>query len=163
MIELEGVRFSYADQRLALESVDVAFEAGLTMLVGRNGCGKSTLLKVAAGVERPDDGQVLIHGTDPWKEEVKARQGLAYVPEQPDLTPYATVAEIVGLVARLRGQPQQAGERALESVGLGDLHRRSVRELSLGERRRAVLAAAMVGPVTTALLDEPLVAMDRNG
>ena len=51
--------------------------------------------------------------------------------------------------------------RALSTVGLDGLGDRSVRELSMGQRRRAVLAAAFIGEPTTLLLDEPLEAMDR--
>ena len=91
-----------------------------------------------------------------------ARRGLAYVPEQPDLTPYATVREILDLVCRLRGEPRERGREALERVGLANLAHRSVRELSMGQRRRAVLAAAFVGTPRHVLLDEPLEAMDRG-
>src|SRR6476646_7491806 len=113
------------------------------------------------GVEQPTAGSVCVDGHDLWREEVAARAALAYVPEHPDLTPYATVGEVLGLVCRLRGRPVDDGVLALEAVGLGDLGDRSVRELSMGQRRRAVLAAAFIGEPTTLLLDEPLEAMDR--
>ena len=128
-----------------LAGVDLEISPGLTLLLGPNGCGKSTLLKLAAGIERPDSGRVEIDGHDLWIDEVAARRGLAYVPEQPDLTPYATVREILDLVCRLRGEPARARREALERVGLGKLAHRSVRELSMGQRRRAVLAAALRG------------------
>ena len=83
------------------------------MLLGPNGCGKSTLLKLAAGV-RCLIGRIFVAGCDIWKEEVKARTGLVYLPEQPDLTPYATIREILDLVCRLRGEPRASGERALQ-------------------------------------------------
>jgi len=96
-----------------------------------------------------------------WRDEIAARTALAYVPEHPDLTPYATVGEVLGLVCRLRGRPVDDGERALTTVGLEGLGDRSVRELSMGQRRRAVLAAAFIGEPSNLLLDEPLEAMDR--
>jgi viologen exporter family transport system ATP-binding protein len=68
---------------------------------------------------------------------------------------------VLGLVCRLRGRPVEDGARALATVGLDTLGDRSIRELSMGQRRRAVLAAAFVGEPTTLLLDEPLEAMDR--
>jgi ABC-2 type transport system ATP-binding protein len=91
------------------------FAPGLTLLLGENGAGKSTLLRVAAGVERPDAGTVTIGGHDLWVEEVEARSLLAYVPDEPDLVPYATVREILLLVARLRRKPDGDADRALES------------------------------------------------
>ena len=165
MIQLHQASFSYRNDRDAepvLAGVDLTISPGLTLLLGPNGCGKSTLLKLAVGIERPDAGRIEIDGQDLWVDEAAARRGLAYLPEQPDLTPYATVREILALVCRLRGEPRERGREALERVGLGTLTHRSVRELSMGQRRRAVLAAALVGTPRHALLDEPLEAMDRG-
>ena len=162
MIRLDKVSFSYRDAEPVLTDVTVEIPSGLTLLLGRNGCGKSTLLKMAAGVERPDRGRVEVDGQDLWVQEEEARRTLAYVPEQPDLTPYATVREILGLVCRLRGEPVRAAEDAISLVGLDGLAHRSVRELSMGQRRRAVLAAARIGTPGHLLLDEPLEAMDRG-
>jgi ABC-type multidrug transport system ATPase subunit len=162
VIRMAGVAFAYGPGEPVLAAVDAVLGPGLTLLLGPNGCGKSTLLKIAAGVEMPDRGRVEVDGHDLWTAEVAARQSLAYVPEQPDLTPYATVREILGLVCRLRGEPRAAGDAALARVGLAALAHRSVRELSMGQRRRAVLAAAFVGRPGHVLLDEPLEAMDRG-
>ena len=162
MIRCHGASYSYGKGEPVLAEVDLEISSGLTLLLGPNGCGKSTLLKLAAGIERPDTGRIEIDGHDLWVEEAAARRGLAYVPEQPDLTPYATVREILDLVCRLRGEPRERGREALEQVGLGQLAHRSVRELSMGQRRRAVLAAALVGTPSHVLLDEPLEALDRG-
>jgi ABC-type multidrug transport system ATPase subunit len=162
MIRFQQASFAYRESEPVLSGVDLEISPGLTLLLGPNGCGKSTLLKMAAGIERPDSGRVEIDGRDLWTDEAAARRGLAYLPEQPDLTPYATVREVLDLVCRLRGEPVARGMEALERVGLGKLTHRSVRELSMGQRRRAVLAAALVGTPTHALLDEPLEAMDRG-
>ncbi|HEX3125746.1 MAG TPA: ABC transporter ATP-binding protein [Thermoanaerobaculia bacterium] len=162
MIRFENVSFSYRETEPVLSGVHLEIPPGLTLLLGRNGCGKSTLLKMAAGVERPDHGRVEVDGRDLWVDEEEARRTLAYVPEQPDLTPYATVREILGLVCRLRVEPGSAADTALTLVGLDNLAHRSVRELSMGQRRRAVLAAARIGAPSHLLLDEPLEAMDRG-
>jgi ABC-2 type transport system ATP-binding protein len=162
MIRFERVSFAYCAAEPVLADVDVEVASGLTLLLGPNGCGKSTVLKLASGVERPDAGRIEIDGHDLWRDEVAARRGLAYVSEQPDLTPYATVREILLLVCRLRGEPRQRVDEALELVRLTGLAHRSVRELSMGQRRRAVLAAARIGTPRHVLLDEPLEAMDRG-
>ena len=161
MIALRNVRFTYgpAGDALTCEQLDVP--AGVTLLLGPNGAGKSTLLKVIAGVEQPTTGQVEINGHDLWRDESASRATLAYVPEHPDLIPYATVGEVLGLVCRMRGRPVADGQHALATVGLDGLGDRSVRELSMGQRRRAVLAAAFIGEPQTLLLDEPLESMDR--
>ena len=164
MIRFSGVSFGYRPGQPVLAEVDLALAPGLTLVVGRNGCGKSTLLKLAAGIDPPDAGRIEIDGHDLWRAEVAARAGLAYVPEHPDLTPYATIAEILALVCDLRGAPRASAAAALAFSGLdGGLAGRSVRELSMGQRRKAVLAAARIGNPRQLLLDEPLEAMDRAG
>jgi len=162
MIRFQNVSFSYDKDVPVLIGVDLEFQPGLTMLLGPNGCGKSTLLKLASGVEKPDTGSISIDSYDLWQDEVEARQSLAYVPEQPDLTPYATIREILNLVCRLRSESSEKGADALEFFGLRDLASRTVRELSLGQRRRAVFAAALIGTPRFILLDEPLEGMDRK-
>jgi len=162
MIRFQNVSFSYEKDAPVLFGVDLEFQPGLTMLLGPNGCGKSTLLKLASGVEKPDTGQITIEGHDLWQDEIKARQSLAYVPEQPDLTPYATIREILNLVCRLRSESLEKGMEALEFFALRDQASRTVRELSLGQRRRAVFAAALIGTPRYILLDEPLEGMDRK-
>lgn len=172
-IGVEGVRFRYrrsapwpfrgrAGAPVALECASLAIPPGLTLLLGPNGSGKSTLLKLLAGIEMPETGTVTIDGLDLWREEREARLRLAYVPEQPDLSPYATLGEVLRLVAALRGEPASRGAEALARVGLGELTARSIRELSMGQRRRAMLAALLVGETTTLLLDEPLETLDRG-
>ncbi len=162
MIRFQNVSFAYEKSAAVLSGIDQEFQPGLTMLLGPNGCGKSTLLKLASGVEKPDTGHITIDGYDLWQDEVKARKALAYVPEQPDLTPYATIREILNLVCRLRNEPLEKGMDALDFFDLRDQASRTVRELSLGQRRRAVFAAALIGTPKYILLDEPLEGMDRK-
>jgi ABC-2 type transport system ATP-binding protein len=162
MIVLDGVCFGYTRDREILSGIDLELGSGLSLLVGPNGCGKSTLLKIVAGVEMPWQGKVTVAGHDLWRREVAARSHLAYLPEHPDLTPYATVSEILGLVCGLRGEPAATADQALRWVGLGDLGDRTVRELSKGQRRRATLAGARIGSPRYLLLDEPLEGMDRG-
>jgi ABC-type multidrug transport system ATPase subunit len=162
MMVFESVTFGYEPERAVVRQASFALSPGLTLLVGPNGCGKSTLLKLAAGVERPDAGRILVDGADLWREEAKARRGLAYLPEFPDITPFAALRDVLRLVCRLRGEPVTAGDRALETFGLAEEAGRSVRELSSGQRKRALFAAAFVGRPAHILLDEPLDALDRQ-
>jgi ABC-type multidrug transport system ATPase subunit len=162
VIRFKNVTFGYEKDVPVIDSIDLELSSGLTLLLGPNGCGKSTLLKLASGVEKPDSGQITIDGRDLWRDEVSARRNLSYLPEQPDLTPYATLREIINLVCRLREEPLRTGEEALKFFGLHSAAHRTVRELSLGQRRRAVFAACLIGTPKYILLDEPLEGMDRS-
>ena len=162
MIRFQNVSFWYKKDEPILSEINLEFQPGLTMLLGPNGCGKSTLLKLAAGVEKPDAGTISVDSHDLWSEEIEARKNLAFVSEQPDLTPYATLKEILNLVCRLRHESLDKGREALEFFDLERLASRTVRELSLGQRRRAVFAAALIGKPSHLLLDEPLEGMDRK-
>jgi ABC-2 type transport system ATP-binding protein len=162
MIRFEGVQFSYVADRPALSIARLTIDAGLTLVVGPNGAGKSTMLRLIAGVERPTSGTVLVNGHDLWKDEVAARRGLAYVPEHPEMTPYATIGDTALLVAGLRGvDPLQAVD-ALHRAGVLGVAHRTVRELSMGQRRRALLATALIGDARILILDEPLETMDQE-
>ena len=162
MMVFENVTFGYEPGRPVVRKASFTLTPGLTLLLGPNGCGKSTLLKLAAGVERPDEGRVLVDGADLWKDEATARRGLAYLPEFPDITPYASLRDVIRLVCRLRREPVRAGDCALQTFGLEGESGRSVRELSSGQRKRALFAAAIVGRPAHLLLDEPLDALDRQ-
>ena len=161
MISFKNVSFSYDDKEFILDNITFQFQPGLTLLTGPNGCGKSTLLKLAAGIEKPDSGNISINGHDLWIQEVAARQSLAYLPEHPDLTPYAAIRDILKLVWRLRGRPDEGIIPALEFFDLESMANRSVRKLSKGQRRRAVFAALLIGNPEYLLLDEPLEGLDR--
>jgi ABC-type multidrug transport system ATPase subunit len=162
LIQFENVSFSYDGRVRVIDGAEGTLGPGLTLCLGLNGCGKSTLLKLAAGVEYPDSGRILVGDRDLWTDEVAARRNLAYFPEHPDLTPYATINDILRLVCRLRGEEPGRAAEALEAVGLGGLAGRSVRELSLGQRRRALFASILIGRPDQVLLDEPLEAMDNR-
>lgn len=162
MICLNEVSFGYRAGEPVLKNLNLQIPRGLTLVVGPNGAGKSTFLKLVAGIERPDRGTVIVEGSDLWREEETARFSLAYVPEHPDLTPYATILDVLRLVCRLRRQPTGLALEVLDRAGLRGLGRRSIRELSMGQKRRAVLAAAWIGEPRILVLDEPLEAMDRT-
>lgn len=160
MIELRGVEFGYDPDRATLDVPSLQIERGVTLVVGSNGSGKSTLLRLIAGVEQPRRGTITIDSHDLWRDEVGARRELAYVPETPELTPYATLLDVVQLVASLRDAPLASVVGALDRVGLFDLANRTVRELSMGQRRRAMLATALIGEPRVVILDEPLETLD---
>jgi ABC-type multidrug transport system ATPase subunit len=161
MISLRNVRFRYVPSVPVIDLVELDLHPGLTLVLGPNGCGKSTLMKIMAGVEKPDEGHVSVNGVDLWVREVQARQLITYVPEHPDITPYANIEEVLLLVCRLRGVPLERAEEVARRAGIHAYRKHSIRELSQGQRRRVLIAAAWIGSPQILVLDEPLEAMDR--
>jgi ABC-2 type transport system ATP-binding protein len=149
-------RFGSVD---ALRELDLVCSPGsMTCLIGPNGAGKSTALALAAGLLRPSAGRVLVGGHEVRLEAPPV--SLGYLPQHSAFHPLLTVAEIVGLVASLRGADDTARRQALEVSGLDTLVGRRSGELSGGSRRRLGLLAALLGSPRLLLLDEPFVGLD---
>jgi ABC-2 type transport system ATP-binding protein len=162
MIELRDVVFAYDEKREALRIPSLDIEPGVTLVVGANGAGKSTLLRLIAGIDTPAVGSITIDGYDLWRDERTARSRLAFVPEYPELTPYARVVDALQLVAALRGVPATMVVDALARVGLLEAGGRTIREMSMGQRRRVMLATAMIATPPVVILDEPLETLDAE-
>jgi len=170
LIRATGVSFSYGRRRV-LEDVDLEVRAGeFVALVGPNGSGKSTLLRVLLGSLEPSAGVVRLFGLPPDRFADRARVG--YVPQRPvlDSEVPATVEEIVtaGRLARRgwwrllhREDHVQVGH-ALASVGLGDLAKRPLNELSAGQQQRAFIARAFASEPDLLVLDEPIAGVDAE-
>ena len=126
-------------------------------LVGANGAGKSTILAIVAGVLAPDQGWVSIDGATSG-----ARRKLGYVPEAADPPGHLTAGELLALVAGLRrSSPLDPAVRA--RLGLDALAAHRIDRMSLGQRRRACLGAALVGDPPALVLDEPDNGLDTDG
>jgi len=158
---LEGV-VRWIGAREVLAGVDLAIEPGETVvLVGPNGVGKSTLLRVAAGVLRPDEGDVRLDGASVFTVTA-VRRRLGYVPETPRPLAELTVAELLTTVAALKLAPPP-DEGLIARLGVEPYLGQRVATLSLGQARRAMLLAALVGDPDVLLLDEPANGLDPAG
>lgn len=114
------------------------------VLVGRNGSGKSTLLKTIAGLIEPDGGER-------W---VQPGTSIAYLDQDPDLSPYATVADFMAEGLGEEGAPDDYRiELMAEELGIDPS--RAPSGLSGGEARKAALIRTLVGEPEVLLLDEP--------
>ena len=144
--------------RTVIEDVSLALEEGeIVGVVGKNGCGKTTLLSCVAGVLAPRDGRVSVDGASVWssrRERTRARRALGYAPEAADPPGFLLGGELWALCAASRSAgPPSAELRA--ALGLDELRTTALERMSLGQRRRACLGAAFVGPPKLLVLDEP--------
>jgi len=140
----------------------------VTALLGRNGAGKSTLLKALVGLVPHQDGSVWLSGRETRGMAVAdVCREVAYLPQDPNALLFAeTVLDELHITLRNHGMTVEevdpAPEALLENLGL--LHKASAypRDLSVGERQRAALAAILVTQPRTVLLDEPTRGLDYD-
>jgi sulfate/thiosulfate transport system ATP-binding protein len=164
-IEVRNVSKRFGDFA-ALTDVSLEVPDGsLTALLGPSGGGKSTLLRVIAGLEQPDEGEVLIAG-EPQTGIPPQRRGVGFVFQHYAPFKHMTVRENVafGLRVRKRPKPEVRArvEELLELVHLQGMAGRYPSQLSGGQRQRMALARALAVEPRVLLLDEPFGALDTR-
>jgi energy-coupling factor transporter ATP-binding protein EcfA2 len=164
--ELSGVVAGYGEEPVLI-GCDLALRAGnVTALSGPNGSGKSTLLRVLAGLHPVEAGRVVLDGRDVTGVPAEERAGgVAFLAQDPGrflLT--ESVSSEVAHAVRARGGGRRASRRCapeiLRAWGLASLAERHPHDLSVGERERVALAAALAVPTAVVALDEPTRGMD---
>jgi iron complex transport system ATP-binding protein len=171
LLEFVGVSFGYGPTPV-LSEVSLTLAAGeMVALLGRNGSGKSTLLSLAAGLRRPEAGEVRFAGADLARlaPHERARR-IAMVPQAMPVPFAFTVRELVSLgrtpyVSALRGEREAdraAVATAMERAGVTDLAGRLAGELSGGEQQRVALALALAQEPALLLLDEATAHLDLH-
>ena len=149
-----------------LQDVNLDVSPGeIFVIMGPSGSGKTVLLKHVIGLEKPDEGEILINGESIESPEVMERYRLAMVFQSGALLNSLTVGENVGLyLTEHRSKPEPEIARIvtekLELVGLKGLESRSVSELSGGMKKRVAIARALVIEPQLLLYDEPTSELD---
>jgi ABC-2 type transport system ATP-binding protein len=165
-ITLHGLTKAFGST-LAVGGIDLALRPGVTGLLGPNGAGKTTLLRMLATVLAPDRGHLRILGADPGTRDgrLAIRRRLGYLPQEPGFHQSFSAFDFVDYVAILkewtdRRPRHDEVRRVLELVGLADVSKKRIRQLSGGMRRRLAIAQALVGAPDLLLLDEPTAGLD---
>jgi ABC-2 type transport system ATP-binding protein len=140
---------------------------GITGLLGPNGAGKTTMLRILATALAADAGSVRILGEDPTETDgrVAVRRRLGYVPQESGFPRGFTAFAFVDYIAILKEWSDQSARetevrRVVDLVGLTDVATKRVSSLSGGQRRRVVLAQALLGRPDLLVLDEPTAGLD---
>jgi ABC-type nitrate/sulfonate/bicarbonate transport system ATPase subunit len=163
-LELLGIAKTF---RTGGETVEVLADVSLSIgagefvsIVGPSGSGKSTLFHIIGGLERPERGRVLMDG-----REVTGAKGLiSYMPQQPALFPWRTVAENAAVALEVAGVPRREALRraatGLAKVGLSGYEAAYPHQLSGGMQQRASFLRALLAPQELMCLDEPFGSLD---
>ncbi len=171
----KNIHRTYGTGKLAyhvLKGIDLTVQSGeFLAIMGKSGAGKSTLLYQLSGLDRPDQGEVLVYG----KNIVKLSENdlvtfrlntLGYVFQDYALVPELNARENVILPVLMRGTPwreaRKIADQALDSVGLKERYTNLPSELSGGEQQRVSVARAIVGKPKILFADEPTANLDST-
>jgi putative ABC transport system ATP-binding protein len=167
MLTLRDLTKSYAKRQI-LSRLNYSLGRGEYIAVtGESGVGKSTLLNLIAGLDTPDQGEVLIDGIalssmDDSGATRLRREKFGFVFQAFHVLPHLTLAQNVALPLLLNGRPQERVEEMLEAVGLADRAHDFPRQLSGGELQRVAIARALVHRPSLVLADEPTGNLDPD-
>ncbi|MDO5052472.1 MAG: ABC transporter ATP-binding protein [Pseudoclavibacter sp.] len=163
MLSMRGACAGYRGGA-GVRELDLELRAGeIVALIGFNGAGKTTLMRLALGMLPLERGRVSLFGESPERLSAASRRRIGSLLDAPFAYPELRVHENLRLVRLLRGAPAGAERRAIEAWGLGPVAGRRARALSLGNRQRLGLAAALLHEPELVLLDEPGNGLDPLG
>lgn len=164
MIEVQDLTKQYAGHT-AVDAISFFARQGeIVGFLGPNGAGKSTTMRMLAGYLPPTSGSALVAGHDVFRESLEVRKNVGYMPETAPLYGDMRVKEYLhfrGELKGLRGRElrQRTGE-VMESVGVTDMRKRLIENLSKGYRQRVALADALISRPKLLILDEPTNGLD---
>ena len=150
----------------ALDHVSFSIADGeMVGYIGPNGAGKSSTIKIMSGVMSPDSGTCLIDGRTPWKDRVEHVQNIGVVFGQRSQlwwdVPVIDSFELLKDIYRIPDAIYSTNlDRTSELLGLGDILKTPARQLSLGQRMRCEIAAALLHDPRILFLDEPTIGLD---
>ncbi len=165
-LEAKKLEKSYRGRKI-VRGISVQVKQGEVVgLLGPNGAGKTTTFYMVVGLVRPDQGRVLLDGTDITKMPMyqRAKNGIGYLPQEPSVFRKLTVAD--NLMAILETMNLSSAERKerrdslLVELGISHLAESMAYTLSGGERRRVEIARALTLSPKFILLDEPFAGID---
>jgi NitT/TauT family transport system ATP-binding protein len=171
-VDIQNVRLDYKvgdnNSTLALDDTNLALRRGeFVAIVGPSGCGKSSLLKLASGLRRPSQGEVIVGGS-PVVKPIKI-VGMAF--QNPTMLPWLRTIDNVLMPLRIvephrsrfrahKDEYREMARALLAEVGLGNFVEKYPWELSGGMLQRASLCRALIHDPRLLLLDEPFGALD---
>lgn len=168
VLAARDIRKSYgrgASRFDALDGVSVEITAGESLaIVGKSGSGKSTLMHLLALLDRPDEGALMVGGTDATNLSVRQvnrlrNEDFGFVFQQFFLNPNASVLENVVLPLKIAGvgarERKARGMAVLAQLELDDKARNKAINLSGGQKQRVVIARALVNNPKVIFADEP--------
>ena len=153
-------------EREAVKHISFSLEPGeILAFIGPNGAGKSTTIKMLTGILYPSDGKAHVLGLTPWQQRRKLAFRIASVfGQKSQLWYHLPPQDTFGLLARIyeldMNEYRKRRDFLVDVFDIADYMRTPARKLSLGERMRCELAAALLHKPSVIFLDEPTIGLD---
>ena len=177
VISLKGVTHYYnkgtPDATKALDNINIDIEQGeLVGIIGHTGSGKSTLVQHLNGILKPDEGNVIIDGTDIWSNKKATREarfkvGLCFQYPEYQLFEETVYKDISFGPQNMKLSAEEINNRVIKAADYVGLKRelldKSPFDLSGGEKRRAAIAGVIAMEPKVLILDEPTAGLDPRG
>jgi zinc/manganese transport system ATP-binding protein len=166
VIELDHTSIAIGGRDVLIDTSFAIQQGEFIGLLGPNGAGKTTLMRAILGLLPPRAGSLRVFGRPPRRGDPQ----IGYLPQVRTVLPDLQVSGFDFIASSVHGErwglpsltaaDRQAIETTLAAVGATDLARRSLSDMSGGERQRLLLAQALLGDPKLLLLDEPLISLD---
>lgn len=173
VLEMKNIYKKYGEKHtevIALKELSFAVQPGeFVAVIGPSGSGKSTFLTIAAGLQAPTSGEVIVGGQSLNKLTKKQRlaqrfQKIGFILQSSNLVPFLTVEDQFHLIEKVdkSRKNRELKEQLLETLGLKELRNSYPRDLSGGERQRVAIACALYHEPDVILADEPTASLDTE-
>ena len=164
LVRCEGLRKAYGDH-VAVDGVGFTIAPGEAYgLLGPNGAGKTTTISMLCGLQRPDEGRVVVAGVDMLAAPAEAKARIGFVPQDLAIYPDLSARENLTFFGRLYGlagtRLRERIDTCLEVVGLTERAGDLAGTYSGGMKRRLNIAAGLLHEPQLLVLDEPTVGVD---
>lgn len=164
MLELKNVLKIFGDFT-AVNKIDLKITKGqLFGFLGPNGAGKTTTIKMISGLLSPTNGNIYLDGIDIWKEPIKSKMIIGYIPDQPFLYDKLLGLEYLyfcgGLFSIEKHILKERIEQYSEALKIGSWINKRCEEYSQGMRQRIVIASAFLHQPELIVIDEPMIGLD---
>lgn len=164
-IRISKLKKCYENGVQALKGIDMTIEEGCFFgLLGPNGAGKSTLISILTDLVTKDEGEISINGYDFDSQTFLAKQQLGVVPQEFNCSVFEPCLQILvnqaGYYGMTKSEALPKAKQLLQDLGLGDKMYTMSRRLSGGQKRRLMIARALVHSPKILILDEPTAGVD---